>query len=71
MLAATPMAVRSAARDRRPVAPNQGFLPRYDAGLYREGETRMLVSRGLGNSVIPVRINNRPELVVLQLRSGE
>lgn len=49
------------------VAPGQGFLPTYDAGTYREGTTTMVVSRGLGNSLVPLRINNRPELVVITL----
>ena len=51
------------------VAPNQGFFPKYDAGLYTEGTTNMLVSRGVGNSIIPVRINNRPEIVVAELQA--
>lgn len=46
-------------------APTQGFLPEYTSGLYRYNETDMIVSRGLGNSVFPLRINNRPELVVV------
>ena len=29
------------------VAPNQGFFPEYDAGIYTEGNTNMLVSRGI------------------------
>ena len=49
------------------VAPNQGVLPKYTAGLYVEQNTSMVVSRGLGNSIIPQRILNRPELVVVQL----
>ena len=53
------------------VAPNQGFFPKYDAGLYTEGNTNMLVSRGVGNSIVPVRINNRPELIVVQLESTQ
>ncbi|MDA2215799.1 MULTISPECIES: metallophosphoesterase [Bacillus cereus group] len=49
------------------VAPNQGIFPTYTAGLYEKQNTSMVVSRGLGNSVIPQRIFNRPELVVVQL----
>ena len=48
-------------------APNQGFLPKYTSGLTLKISTSMVVSRGLGNSVIPVRIFNRPELVVVTL----
>lgn len=49
-------------------APNQGFFPKYDAGLYTEGETNMVVSRGIGNSIIPIRFNNRPEIVLIELQ---
>ena len=52
------------------VAPNQGLFPEYTAGSYKSGSTEMIVSRGLGNSIIPLRINNPPELVVITL-SGE
>ena len=50
------------------VAPDQGLLPQYDAGRFRQGDTLMLVSRGIGNSIIPLRVNNRPELIVAELK---
>lgn len=40
------------------VAPDQGFFPEYDAGVYTENGTAMVVSRGIGNNIIPVRFNN-------------
>ncbi len=46
------------------VAPNQGFFPQYDGGVYKRDNTNMIVSRGLGNSLFPIRVNNRPEIVV-------
>lgn len=49
-------------------APGQGILPRYTAGMYRLGGTVMCVSRGLGNSSFPLRIENNPELVTVTLR---
>ncbi|QLY78250.1 metallophosphoesterase [Clostridium intestinale] len=49
------------------LAPNQGFFPKYTSGIYREENTSMIVSRGLGNSIFPFRINNSPELVVVTL----
>lgn len=49
------------------IAPNQGLFPRYDAGLFTDGNTSMVVSRGLGNSIIPIRFNNRPEIVLIEL----
>ena len=49
------------------IAPNQGLFPKYDAGLYTESNTNMVVSRGIGNSIIPIRFNNRPEIVLIEL----
>ena len=51
------------------IAPNQGLFPKYDDGLYSEGNTNMIVSRGLGNSILPFRFNNRPEVVLIELKS--
>ena len=48
-------------------APMQGFLPKYDSGAYTQDGTTMIVSRGLGNSSFPVRINNRPDLIIIEL----
>ena len=50
------------------VAPNQGFFPKYDAGQFIEENTKMIVSRGVGNSIIPFRLNNPPEIVVVELK---
>lgn len=50
------------------IAPHQGLFPTYDAGLYyATDDTTMVVSRGLGDSIIPLRINNPPELIVVTL----
>lgn len=51
------------------IAPDQGLFPQYDAGIYSEGSTNMVVSRGLGNSIIPIRFNNRPEIVLIELNT--
>ena len=48
-------------------APHQGFFPKYDAGIFTENGTTMIVSRGLGNSKFPFRVNDRPELVIVDL----
>ncbi|SNZ04894.1 hypothetical protein SAMN05421503_0800 [Terribacillus aidingensis] len=52
------------------VAPNQGILPKYTAGRHELDNTSMFVNRGLGNSIIPLRIFNRPEIIVLTLSSS-
>lgn len=44
------------------------LFPKYDAGLFTEDNMTMIVSRGIGNSIIPVRFNNRPEIVVVELK---
>jgi uncharacterized protein len=49
-------------------APDQGWFPRYASGVHARGGTRMVVSRGLGRSLFPWRIRNRPELVTVHLR---
>ena len=50
------------------VAPNQGFFPEYDAGLDSMHHTNMIVSRGIGNSILPFRFNNRPEVIIIELK---
>ncbi len=49
-------------------APEQGVLPKYTAGVHGENGTRMVVSRGLGNSGFPLRFGNRPEVVAITLK---
>jgi predicted MPP superfamily phosphohydrolase len=53
------------------VAPDQGLFPKYTSGSYIKNNSTMYVSRGLGNSIIPVRIFNRPEIVVVTLKAGK
>ncbi len=52
-------------------APNQGAFPEYDSGIYTKNETNMCVSRGIGNSIIPFRINNRPEIILIELKTPQ
>lgn len=49
-------------------APGQGAMPKLTSGMHKEGNTTMVISRGLGNSVFPYRIFNRPEIVVVDLK---
>ena len=53
------------------VAPNQGLFPEYDAGQYTRENTCMIVSRGVGNSIIPFRFNNRPEVILIELKTAQ
>ncbi len=49
------------------IAPDQGLFPKYIRGKYQQKGTTMFVSRGLGNSVVPFRLFNLPELVLVVL----
>ena len=48
-------------------APGQGIFPKYTSGVHERGKTAMVISRGLGNSEFPLRLFNRPEIVVIQI----
>lgn len=49
------------------IAPDQGLFPEFTSGIYSRNNVHMLVSRGLGNSIIPIRINNRPHMPIVKL----
>lgn len=51
--------------------PNQGFFPKYTSGIHEVDDTVMIISRGLGNSIIPQRIFNRPEIIIAELLSNK
>ena len=51
------------------VAPDQGFFPKYTEGEHVAGNSTMIISRGLGNSIIPLRIGNPPEIVCVDLQA--
>lgn len=48
-------------------APGQGVFPKYTSGVHTCDNSKMVISRGLGNSEFPLRLFNRPEIVVLEL----
>ena len=51
-------------------APGQGILPKYGDGWYSEGYNKMYVSKGIGVTVFPVRLFNRPEIAVIECVKG-
>lgn len=53
------------------IADGKLFFPQYFGGVYREADTTMIVSRGLGNPMLIPRIFNRPELVSITLHHKE
>lgn len=48
-------------------APQQGFFPKLTEGLISEDNRKMIVSRGLGNTVLVPRLLNPPELVFVTI----
>lgn len=53
-------------------APNQGLFPKWTSGIHSLTDNEFLIiSRGLGNSSFPIRINNNPEIVVVDIKPNE
>lgn len=50
--------------------PQEGFFPRYSGGQYELTNGTLIVSRGIGGHGWIPRVNNRPELVVVELTEG-
>ena len=53
------------------VSPNVRFFPKYDGGLFREGDSTMLLSRGLGIHTIPFRLFNPGEVLVVDFTANK
>ncbi|WP_297134336.1 metallophosphoesterase [Terrisporobacter sp.] len=51
------------------LSPNRTFFPKYDLGKFEINNSVMIVSKGLGGSKVLVRINCRPEVVNIILKS--
>ena len=50
------------------VSPGQGIFPKLTSGIHEKEGSQLVVSRGIGNSIFPVRIFNQPEIVVVTFR---
>lgn len=51
------------------LSPNRHFFPKYDLGRYDKNNSSMIVTKGLGGSKVLVRINCKPEIVKITLKS--
>ncbi len=51
------------------IGPSMDWLPDYTSGVYTQGGTRMLVSRGIGNRTGMPRFLNNPQVLVAVLRT--
>ena len=49
------------------ISPQLKLFPKYDAGLFEENGSTMILSRGLGSHTIPVRVFNKAEVVIVDL----
>ncbi len=49
------------------VSHEEGFFPRYSEGVHTKNGTTLIISRGLGNSSVPIRLFNRPQLIVVDI----
>jgi len=52
------------------LCPDRIFFPRFQTGTYvspNERGTNMIVSRGLGNSIVPFRFNSKPHVPVIEV----
>ncbi|MBO5208641.1 MAG: metallophosphoesterase [Lachnospiraceae bacterium] len=50
------------------VSPKLTLFPKYDGGRFKEGNSEMILSRGLGTHTLPIRIFNPGELIMIRLR---
>lgn len=46
-------------------APGQGLNPKYYQGMTKANGSIQIISRGLGNSKIPLRLFNRPQVITI------
>lgn len=51
------------------ISPDQGWFPKHTSGVFEYGKTTSVMSRGLGNSVVKLRVFNRPEIVVVTIKN--
>lgn len=52
------------------ISPQYKFFPKYDGGIFNEEKSTMIISRGLGMHTLKIRLFNKPELVVFELKKN-
>ena len=53
------------------ISPQLKLFPKYDAGVFKIGDSTMILSRGLGTHTVPVRVNNKAEVIIIDLYRSE
>ena len=61
--------VRVPVLNRGVIAPSLRLFPKYDGGIFKEGRSTLVISRGLGMHTIPIRLFNPAELWVVEFDS--
>ena len=51
------------------LSPDRKFFPKYDLGEYNMGKSTMILSKGLGGTKVLPRVNCKPEIVEITLKS--
>ena len=51
------------------LSPRLHLFPKYSYGLYKKGESKMILTGGLGSHSLKIRVNNVPELVFIELKT--
>lgn len=51
------------------VSPGQGFFPKLTSGVHEKDGSQLVISRGIGNSIMPLRLFNKPEIIVVTLQN--
>jgi uncharacterized protein len=50
------------------IAPDQGFLPKYNKGLYKiDKDTTLYIDSGVGTTKMPVRFMNRSQISLIEI----
>ena len=52
------------------MSPSQGLFPKYTSGIKysKNGKTGVIISRGIGNTNIPIRLFNPSEVTFFKLK---
>lgn len=49
------------------ISPRLKLFPKYDEGVFKEKQSQMVLSGGLGSHTLKLRVNNYPKLIMLKL----
>lgn len=52
------------------ISPALKLFPKYDGGLFTQNASNMVLSRGIGSHTVPIRVNNKAELILIELNKG-